>query len=383
MSANPFKPTAGKIPPALIGRQSVIDDFVEGLQNGAGAPGRLMLVTGQRGYGKTVMLAELRRVALHRGWEVVSETATRGMCERIIESLVPRGIGLKSATIQPAVSVASVASASLGSVSLSRPENGALTLRKAINERLRKMKKGKGVVITVDEAQGASMDDLAALATAFQHVLADQDMSDMPDDEKRGVALVLAALPSLVDDLLNDEVLTFLRRSQLQCLGEVATPDVRDAYVSVIERTGKRISFDDAQAAACAAEGHPYLIQLTGYYMWRAADTRGSDVVEAQDVARGRADALNVFYDAVCAPLYYGLRSPQRLFVEAMAEDGSRHPSKMSDIIQRTRRTQSWASKYRASLIRERVIEPAGHGLVRFATPHLGDYIRSEVLWHD
>ena len=51
MNPNPFKPTAGKRPPILIGRESVIEDFEEGLDNGAGAPGRLMLITGNRGCG--------------------------------------------------------------------------------------------------------------------------------------------------------------------------------------------------------------------------------------------------------------------------------------------------------------------------------------------
>ena len=51
MVINPFKPTAGKMPPILIGRQSIIEDFSEALTNGVGAPGRIMLVTGQRGFG--------------------------------------------------------------------------------------------------------------------------------------------------------------------------------------------------------------------------------------------------------------------------------------------------------------------------------------------
>lgn len=49
MNPNPFKPTAGKRPPMLIGRESVVEDFEEGLDNGAGAPGGLMLITGNRG----------------------------------------------------------------------------------------------------------------------------------------------------------------------------------------------------------------------------------------------------------------------------------------------------------------------------------------------
>ena len=42
---NPFKPTAGGEPPLLIGRGKVIRDFEKGLDNGVGAPGRIMLVT--------------------------------------------------------------------------------------------------------------------------------------------------------------------------------------------------------------------------------------------------------------------------------------------------------------------------------------------------
>ena len=113
MTQNPFKPTAGKIPPLLIGRQPIIDDFAEGLENGAGAPGRLMLITGQRGYGKTVMLSEFARLATAQGWTVVSETASFGLCDRIVAALAPQGLKLKSANIGPSFSIPGIASASL------------------------------------------------------------------------------------------------------------------------------------------------------------------------------------------------------------------------------------------------------------------------------
>lgn len=87
MNPNPFKPTAGKRPPMLIGRESVIEDFEEGLDNGAGAPGRLMLITGNRGCGKTVLLRELQRLASERGWAVVSDSASLGLCDRLADAL--------------------------------------------------------------------------------------------------------------------------------------------------------------------------------------------------------------------------------------------------------------------------------------------------------
>ena len=374
MPQNPFKPTAGKVPPVLIGRQDVIDDFAEGLDNGAGAPGRLMLLTGQRGYGKTVMLTELGRVAQSRGWQVVSETASEGLCERLISTLATSGMRLEGLSISPSLGVGGVASASLGGVRLANPQQSAPTLRNVIEAKLRKLPKGKGVFFTIDEAQAASMDDIVALATTLQHVIRDEDMRDVPDSEKHGVAFAFAALPAIVDDVVNDKVLTFLRRAQRRDLRAVSLPDVRAAYLQSVEQGGKHISDEDALAAARASEGYPYMVQLVGYYMWRSAERRGSQRIEEQDVQLGIADAALAFEEAVCAPVFAGLTGAQRLFVEAVAEDAG-GSSRVSDIAQRTGRSSSWVSKYRASLLKEHVIESDGFGYVRLATPYLASYI--------
>lgn len=374
MAPNPFKPTAGKIPPVLIGRHAIIDDFAEGLANGAGAPGRLMLITGQRGYGKTVMLTELGRVAQDAGWTVVSETASEGMCSRLVSALSERGMRLKGLSLGPSLTVPGTLTASLGNASFASEEPDALTLREVISARLKKLPKGKGIVFTIDEAQAASMTDMVTLATTLQHIIRDEDMRDVSDADKHGVAFVFAALPSLMDDLLNEKVLTFLRRSLRRDLGDVALPDVRAAYMETVAASGKKIAQADAARAAEASAGYPYMIQLVGYYMWRSAEARGSDVIEAQDVDQGTDDAVLAFGDAVCAPLLDGLTAAQRLFVEAVARD---YPAttRVSELAGRVKRSESWVNKYRASLIKERVIESAGYGLVRLAVPHLAEYL--------
>lgn len=38
---NPFKPTAGAEPPVLAGRDTVLEDFTDGLAEGPGARGRV------------------------------------------------------------------------------------------------------------------------------------------------------------------------------------------------------------------------------------------------------------------------------------------------------------------------------------------------------
>ena len=87
--ANPFKPTAGVMPPVLIGRDHVSLDFSEALEDGPGAPDRLMIITGPRGCGKTVMLTELGSIAKQHHWDVVDETASEGLCDRLIARIAP------------------------------------------------------------------------------------------------------------------------------------------------------------------------------------------------------------------------------------------------------------------------------------------------------
>ena len=210
MAMNPFKPTAGKMPPVLVGRESAIEQFAEALDNGAGAPGRIMLVIGQRGFGKTVLLTEFRRIASERKWETISETASPGVAQRLIEALDSHNLRIDQASLNPSVNIAGIAGASLGSIAISSSAS-PLNLRNAIAKRLESSKigKGKGILITIDETQAASLDDLVAIATAVQHVITDADEGDTPDADKKGVAIVFAGLPYMVNDLLDNEVTTF------------------------------------------------------------------------------------------------------------------------------------------------------------------------------
>lgn len=378
---NPFKPTAGKMPPVLIGRKSIIEDFSEALENGAGAPGRLMLITGQRGFGKTVMLTELSKLAKEHGWFVINETASSGLCERLIAELSSEKNINTQVELNPSISIPVLASIQLGNANYSnKKENtkGALALRRAIEERLRKVAKGKGVMFAIDEAQAASREDMVALATTVQHVIRDEDAKNLTDSEKKGVAFVFAGLPSMIDELVNDEVLTFLRRSLKRELLPIPVLDVAYAYVQVVARVGKTISEDNALFAAKGARGYPYMIQLVGYYMWKAAQRRGSNEIAACDVEQGIQDSVVVFGDAVCAPEYNGLTSAQREFVNVMAPDFP-NASKMQDIAKRAGKSASWANKYRASLLHAKIIVSAGKGLVAFDIPYFGEYVQQAL----
>jgi hypothetical protein len=68
---NPFAPGAGQRPPELAGRDREVDAFEIVLERVArGRPERSLVLTGLRGVGKTVLLGELRSMAIRAGWRM-------------------------------------------------------------------------------------------------------------------------------------------------------------------------------------------------------------------------------------------------------------------------------------------------------------------------
>ncbi|KAB5605782.1 ATP-binding protein [Bifidobacterium jacchi] len=360
--ANPFKPTAGVMPPVLIGRESIGLDFSEGLDDGPGAPDRLMLITGPRGSGKTVMLTELGLIAVRRHWTVIDETASEGLAERLIARIAPESSRIAGVSIKP-----SLMGASLGEVNIA-PALRPSTLRDAMSARLRALGKGKGLLITIDETQDASMEDMTAIATAAQHMLRDN----------AEVAFVFAGLPSLVSDLLNTKVLTFLRRASIKELGDVPLDEVRDAFASTIRNAGLSITDEALDLAAQSTGGYPYMIQLVGYNMWRMARRRANGLglsISLDDVSVGAEQARAKLGEGVCAPVIKQLSDRAVDYVTAMAQDDG--PSSTAEVAARMGESMDYANIYRQRLIEDHIITSPARGFVDFAIPFLREYLRS------
>jgi hypothetical protein len=87
---NPFHASFAVSPPLLVGRDGMLDDFIDALEGGPGSAGRATLYTGARGSGKTVMLNAVEDRAKERGWLVISETVTPGFVARITQQHLPQ-----------------------------------------------------------------------------------------------------------------------------------------------------------------------------------------------------------------------------------------------------------------------------------------------------
>lgn len=358
---NPFKPTAGKMPPELIGRDFIVSSFMDGLENGPGAPERLMRLTGARGMGKTVMLNELGRVAKSQGWIVVDEVANPGFCTRILERLKPRS-AVESVRFEP-----SILGVSLGEVEI---ERASLTLREVMESRLKSNK--KGLLVTLDEVQDGSLEEMRALAVAIQQVIGD-DYS---------IGFVFAGLPSMVDRVVNADTLTFLRRAVPEELQPLFEEDVKQSFAETICSSGFSVTPEALDSMASAAAGYPFMVQLVGYYTWQSAKKSQSNAIDQEDALKGIQTARLQFDRMVIEPALKNLPQSLISYLLAMALDDGR-PSRTGALATRLDRGITELSSYRSRLIKENIIESRARGEVEFVVPYMADYLnahRNELL---
>ena len=360
---NPFRPSFGTSPPLLVGRDDLISTFADALDDGPGAAGRATLYTGARGVGKTVMLNRAEDEARQRGWMIVSETATEGFVDRIISEALPQLWRSVHEEPRRRRNVSGVSALGIGA-SWDTTDNAPIAgLRPRLTLLAEALAvRGTGVLITLDELHAAPIAELRELTSTIQHGFR----------EDLEIAFAGAGLPSATSALLNDRVLTFLRRADHHTLGPVRLEDVLQAIRRPIESAGRSITAEALKLAADSTRGYPFMIQLVGHHVWRQHpdDAR----ITLADARSGALAARRRLGELVVEPSLQDLSEVDRSFLLAMAQDTG--PSSMGRIATRLGVDANYAGQYRLRLIAAEVIVPSAHGHVDFALPSMRDYLR-------
>ncbi|MDO5635466.1 MAG: ATP-binding protein [Micrococcus sp.] len=361
---NPFRPSFGVSPRVLAGRDDVIDEFDLALDEGPGSPMRTVLVSGARGMGKTVVLNELEERARTRAWLVLRLPEGERLVEELERTILPSLLSdhdpeavrqhLTGGGITP-----------LGTVATQREDRYPVTA--SLSSMLARLasigaEHGTGLLLTLDEVQAAPAEDLAHLASAYQHLVRDE----------HEVALVAAGLPVGIDALLKQRGTTFLRRAERIHLPTLVADEVRTAAVETVREAGKVISAEALDLLVEVVHGYPYLLQLVGYHAWRAAG-------EGEVVTRTHVDStLPVVIERmgrlVHAPALHTVPEGQRAYLRAMAQDEG--PSSTGEIARRLGVTKGHQNMQRTRLIERELIVPAGYGYVDVALPYLREHLR-------
>ena len=358
-----FQPTFGNRPEQYIGRDGVIDHFMEGLREPVGSRNRCTLFLGQRGMGKTALLLELSDRAQKAGYVVARVTAHEGMAQAIIEQFQLNGSKFFNDDRRKLTGVsAGVLGFSFG-LSFSEAAERQYGFRSKMSLLCDKLaEKDKGALILIDEVRtSAAMREVAA---AYQELVGDQ----------KNIAIAMAGLPHAVSGVLNDNVLTFLNRATKVELGPISTNLIRAYYERAFRTTGLLVSHEILERAALATRGFPYLMQLIGYYIIQYTP-QGKAVTNAV-MDKAEKAAMSDMDDNVFKPILTPLSDNDKIFLRGMASCG--------DIVTTAKLQAALGKKgpsiqpYRKRLLEAGVIETPRRGELVFAVPYLADYLLSE-----
>ncbi|GAA1196294.1 ATP-binding protein [Prauserella alba] len=387
---NPFAPGAGQRPPELAGRERELDAFDVVLERVArGRPERSLMLTGLRGVGKTVLLGELRSMAIRRRWgagkvearpdaelrrplsaalhRAVRDLAVRHRApDRVDEVLaVLKAFALKSnkpdAKLrdrwQPGIDVPPAQGrADSGDIEIDLVELFTEVAELATDV-------GSGVALLIDEIQDLSPEDVSALCAACHEL----SQSGAP------LVVVGAGLPH-VPAVLSASKSYSERLFRYTRIDRLSREDADRAVLAPIEREDAEIAPHALDAMHTASGGYPYFIQAYGKAAWDAAPT---NPITEEDVRVAAPEA-----EAELAVGFFGSRyeratPAEREYLRAMAEltQGKDESAVTSDIAVYLGRKPSSLSPARDSLMKKGLVYSAERGHIAFTVPHFGNYL--------
>lgn len=383
---NPFRPGAGRRPPLLAGRDSVLEGFdvLRRRCEEFGEGDRSWVLNGLRGVGKTVLLNELLARVSDRGWitakveasasaslpVALSQALTRGMrtaTGRHPEPRLRRLLGVfKAFTIRvdPAGAVALGAEVDpIGGIADSgRFADDLTALFEVLGETARDL--GIGVLVLVDELQEAASVDLAALNTAVHHL----GQADTP----LPLAVVGAGLPSLPAQLA--EATSYAERLyDYRSVGLLGEQAAEEALIVPARERGVEWSAQGLAAAIATARGYPYFLQSVGKHVWENARRSPFSL---EDVEVGLAAARREVDDGLYRSRWERATPAQRDVLRALAGLGGEGPAAVADISRTMGKPRtSDISVARVELIRKGLVYAPERGLLAFTVPGMHDFI--------
>lgn len=390
---NPYVPGFGVIPPALAGREPEFADLDAALRRvRRGIYEQPRLLTGDRGMGKTAVLAELIAGARTEGIWIVDVEAGR-----TVDALVPLLRQLRAALLDHSTDArvgeyARTALAVLAAfglrhggtelaveidptVELGSDRGGSGDLATDLGDALvavaeTAVRAGSAVLLCVDEIHAMPAEQMAPLFAALQRVARHETApgSVLP------VLTVVAGLPH-ARAAMRAASSTYAERVREHELGLLDRAATIEALTVPAEQRGVAYTAGALELLLPAIGGYPYFLQLMGYEAWNAAAAVEASTIDVPaantGIASGRREASRVYRSRLAE-----VPDTERRYLRAVAEldADDRTSSRIAAHLDGTASGWAWA---RARLIERGLLRPDGYGKVAFALPGLEEHLRA------
>jgi len=380
---NPFTPGAGYLPPELAGRNQIIDDGnVVAMRTKLQRAERGLMLIGQRGVGKTVLLKYLSERARENGIiPVIAEIKNdKSDLEELVlklrEALCILDFKCKmKACIQEAFSVLAnfvkKFSLNIGDVGVSiEPHRGfgesgnmELDLSQVLLSSARAAKAASTAIgLYIDELQNLNEDAMRGVVVALHRSA----------QELLPLYLIGSGLPT-IRTLIGKSKTYAERMFVYETIGALDEDASWAAIVKPFEDNG--VSVEDAAFSEMfkASAGYPFFLQECGYQVWQHAERSpilANDVISILPRVIENLDRsfFEVRFDRVSAV--------EKKFLMAMADGESEKPQAIVDVAKRMGRSANSLSMMRRSLIKKGMIYSPSLGMVAYTVPMFGAYMR-------
>ena len=378
---NPFRPGAGTAPPALVGRDELLDRFrITAGRALRGRPGKSVMPIGLRGVGKTVLLNEFARVAADEGLRVgYIEAPETGDLRRLLASRL-RTILLDLDRAGKVSRAAKRALGALKSFTYDLPDGTSVSVNVealagvadsgALAEDLTDLlvetghaavERNTGIVLAIDEVQYLSTDELGALISAIHRTV----QLNLP------VVLVGAGLPQL-PGLSGDAKSYAERLFEFPHIGPLADPDARDVLRIPVAEQNVAFTDDALELILERTHGYPYFLQEWGYEAWNQARQSPIDLDTVERAAPRVRERLDESFFHVRIDR---LTPAEKNYLHAMAQLGP-GPHRSGDIANQLGVQVETVAPRRSALIRKGMIYSPAHGDTAFTVPMFDEFLR-------
>lgn len=353
---NPFNPAFGKVPPIFIDRDQYVHEIAEGISS-ANSPMQTTLISGVRGVGKTVLLADIcRELETDPNWIVADIPSNGNIMENLVQSVREKA----SSELKKVIDKIEGVSISLLGVGVSySAEKNMINYQLLLEKILQKLKsKHVSLLVAIDEVEANQ--ELRKFASIYQIMV----RKDYP------IALLMTGLPKNISELQNDKTLTFLLRSarvELPFLNQVS---VQYGYKEAFTSSEKKISLPVLKRMTALTRGYSYAFQLLGYLVWK----NSSEEVTEESIDSSMDKYKELLYRNAYFKIYEELSQVDRSFLLAMAKC-KEEAVPMKFISDALDKKPNYISTYKRRLINSGVIQTQGYGAVIFSLPLFREYL--------
>ena len=384
---NPYSPGAGTPPPALVGRDQLIEEFGIAIRRmQIGRPARSMMLTGLRGVGKTVLLREFGKVGSGLNWTHLHLEASED--DQFLDSVaafarqallrlsrrheladrVRQALGvLRSFQVRWNIPDA-------GSVDLQidpipgYADSGALELDLAdlLSEvgQLAATQQS-GVLFTVDEMQYLPREHFAALIVALHRI----------SQEELPLMLVGAGLPSL--PALAGEAKSYAERLFVfRQIDQLNPQDAQFALTLPAQREQVAWEPEALDLVLEQTQGYPYFLQEFAQQAWDAAEH--DEVINRSDVEVATPIAVDDLDTGFFAVRFDRTTPAERDYLAAMSSLGP-GPYGSGDVARALGKTTTQLGPVRDSLIRRGLCYSPRWGVIGFTVPMFDQFLRRRL----